>query len=428
MAIHGKNLLTEVAVRNAKAKERTYRLRDGGGLWLVVEPTGRRWWKLRVVFAKKENSFSLGDYPEITLSAARDKRRAARKQKMEGIDPGMVRKVTKLSQQGEGTFEAVAREWYEKNRPGWSDSHARRTLRNLERDVFPWLGARSIGGGNIRPVDILSVLRRIESRSLETAHKVKIVCGQIFRYAIQNGRGGTDVTDPTQSMRGALDPIHNKRMAHPQTPEAKAKLLRAIDGYKGTFIVKCALQLAPMLFVRPVTLAEMEWVDVDLDKAEWRIPVERSGTKKCKRLKEIQRGEIVHIVPLSRQAVAILRDLHPLTGNGRYAFSGARNREKPISPESIRKALRIMGFSKEDITTHGFRHVASTALNETELFPEKIIEKQLAHATGGKTELIYNAAEYLPARHKMMQYYCDYLDRLKAGEADKIVPILTACS
>lgn len=429
MAIHGKDLLTEVAVRNAKVKEKTYMLRDGGGLWLVVEPTGRKWWKLRVVFAKKENSFSLGEYSAVTLSQARAKRDRVNSQRANGINPGAARKASKAAESGEGSFETVAREWIERCRERWSDSHYRRTKRNLERDAFPWIGMRPVG--DITTAEVLTILRRVEKRSLETAHKLKITCGQVVRFGIQNGMAEAD-RDPIALLRGALEPIHNERMAYPKTPEAQGRLLRAIDVYRGTFVFRSALRLLAIVFTRPGTLAEMEWGDIDLEKALWIIPVERAGTKKPKRVKQKRRGEIAHIVTLPTQALEVLREIYPLTGQGRYVFPQVRNREKPTGTDTLTKALRIMGFTKEEISSHGFRHMASTSLHEAtdadgkRLFDKDAVEKQMSHKGSNRIELIYNAAEYLPARRTMMQWYADHLDRLKAGEAEKIVPIRAA--
>lgn len=406
MAKHTKDALTDAAVKNAKAKESPYLLRDGGGLWLVIDPSGRKWWKLRLVFAKKENSFSLGDYPLVSLKAARDEREKKLREAAAGIDPGAARKAEKKRQAGEGTFESITREWHAKKKHDWSESHAWKTLRHFEKDVFPFIGSRLIG--DITAQDMLTVLRRIEIRTLETAHKVKITSGQVFRYAVATGRADTD---PTAALHGALASVHNKRMAAPTNPENVAPLLRAIDGYSGTFVVQCALRLAPLLFVRPGELRKAEWVELDFEKAEWRIPIERMKRRQIE--KTTRRGEIAHIVPLSRQALAIFKNLHQLTGDDIFVFPGARGNDRPLCDNALNAAFRRMGFTRDEIVTHGLRHMASTLLHEKG-FPSHLIEKQLSHADRNRIRAVYNYAEYLPERSAMMQTWADYLDELKA--------------
>lgn len=404
----GTNLLTELAVKNAKPKDKTYMLRDGGGLWLVVEPSGRKWWKLRVVFAKKENSFSLGEYPALSLAESREKREAIRKQAAAGIDPGAARKVEKATQSGEGSFEAVAREWHTRFKPKWSEVHAKAIINRLERDVFPYIGTRPIG--EITPPEVLAVLRRIESRTLETAHRVKIACGQVFRYAVATGHA---TSDPISALRGALPPVQGKHMAAPTDPKAVAPLLRMLNAYQGSFVVACALRLAPLVFVRPGELRQAEWAGVDLDNGEWRYLVPKTKTE--------------HLVPLSRQSVAILRELHQLTGGGRYLFPSSRSASRPMSNNTVNAAMRRMGIdTQNELTGHGFRAMARTILDEVLGFRPDFIEHQLAHAVRDPLGRAYNRTAHLPERKKMMQVWADYLERLAAGEADKIVPIRAA--
>lgn len=408
--------LTDVAVRNAKQREKTYRLFDSGGLYLEVIPTadasgGKRWrWKYRV--AGKEKRLALGVYPDVPLKAARDKRDAARRQLAAGIDPGAARRAEKLSLAGAESFEAVAREWHEKIGPTWEQSSAGRILRRFERDVFPWIGKRPIA--DLRAPELLSMLRRIESRgAVETAHRVKQNCGQVFRYAIATGRAERD---PTSDLRGALPPKRPKHHASILDPKGIGQLLRALDGYEGHFVTKCALRLAPLVFVRPGELRRADWSEFDLDKAEWHIPAARMKMR------------VKHIVPLSEQAVAILRELQSLTDRPiaskpdapRYVFPGGRSRERPMSENAVLAALRRMGYTKEEMTGHGFRSMASTLLHE-QGWNHQAIERQLAHAERNSVSAAYNFAEHLPERRKMMQAWANYLDSLRAGA--KVIPL-----
>jgi len=368
----GTNLLTELAVKAAKPKDKPNMIRDGSGLWLVVEPAGRKWWKLRVVFAGKENSFSLGEYPAVTLAEAREKRNAVRKQVAAGIDLGATRKVAKARESGEGSFESVAREWRKRFLPRWSEGHAATILTRLERDIFPYFGPRPIG--EITPPEMAAVLRRIEARSVETAHRLRNTCRQIFSYAVASGLA---MTNPAADLREALAPMPQpKHMAAPTDPKDVAPLLRILDGYDGSFLVRCALRLAPLVFVRPGELRAMQWADVDLDLGEWRYTTSKTKTP--------------HIVPLSRQALAILRDLYQLTGSGKYAFPSARSASRLMSDNTLNAAMRRMGIdTRTEITGHGFRAMARTILDEVLGFRPDFIEHQLAHAVrdpwGGHT-------------------------------------------
>lgn len=408
MPRQGLSLLSDTTIRSAKPKDKAYLLRDGGGLWLVVEPTGRKWWKLRVVFAKKENSFALGDYPEASLSLAREKRDVARKQIAEGIDPGITRKMEKAQQSGGNTFEAVAREWYDRHLSRWSKSYAASIISRLEKDVFPYIGSRPTG--ELTPPEVLAVLRRIESRTLETAHRIKITLGQITRYAVATGYA---TSDPVWSLRGALPPVTQKHMAALTDPKDVAPLLRILDDYEGSFITRCALRLAPLVFVRPGELRSMQWTNVNLEKGEWSYTANKTKTP--------------HIVPLSRQAQAILREIERATGGGRYVFPSARSADRCMSNNTVNAAMRRMGIdTRTEITGHGFRAMARTILDEVLGFRPDLIEHQLAHAVRDPLGRAYNRTAHLPERKKMMQAWADYLDRLKAGEENKIVPIRAA--
>jgi integrase len=398
-------MLTDAAIRNAKPGAKPYKLSDGKGLFLLITPAGGKWWRLRYRFGGKEKLLSLGTYPESGLKEARTRRDEARRQIAQGIDPGEARKAQKASRGAADSFESVAREWYAKQAPGWAKSHSVRILRRLERDLFPWLGGKPIA--EIAAPELLRALRRIESRGArETAHRALQNCGQIFRYAVATGRAERD---PTSDLKGALPPAKGGHFAALTEPRQAAALLRAIDEYQGTFVVRCALRLAPLVFVRPGELRHAEWADIDWEAAEWRYTAAKTGT--------------AHIVPLAAQALGILRELHPLTGHGRYVFPSARtpNGSRPVSDMALLAALRRMGFPKEEATVHGFRALARTVLDEVLGFRVDFIEHQLAHAVRDPNGRAYNRTAHLPERQKMMQAWADYLDRLKKG-AD-VVPI-----
>jgi integrase len=392
--------LTSVAIRNAKPAEKPLKLFDGGGLFLYIAPTGGKWWRLKYRYGGKEKLLSLGTYPEVSLGEAREKRDQARRLLAADIDPGENRKAQKTAKigSGENSFEVVAREWFGKFAPNWAVNHSDKIIRRLERDVFPWIGQQPIA--EITAPDLLATMRRIENRgAVETAHRALQNCSQIFRYAIATGRSNRD---PGGDLRGAIPPSKGKHHASITEPNAIGELLRAIKGYQGSLITKCALQLAPLFFVRPGELRKAEWTEFNFSAAEWRIPGER-----------MKMGE-QHIVPLSSQAIAILRDLQPLTGNGRYVFPGARTNGRPMSENTVNAGLRRLGYTSDQMTGHGFRSMASTLLNE-QGWHRDAIERQLAHAERDAVRAAYNYAEHLPERRKMMQAWADYLDRLAAG-------------
>lgn len=379
---------------------------DGGGLYLQVSPAGSKWWRWKFRFGGKEKCLSMGVYPDVSLKAARQKRDLARQQLAAGIDPGQVRKAEKITQAGAETFEVIAREWHAKFLANREKSHRDRVLRRFELDVFPWLRNRPIS--EIKAPELLTVLRRIENRGAqETAHRAMQTCGQVFRYAVATGRADRD---PTGDLRGALPPPTEKHHASITEPKRVGALLRAIDGYDGAFVTKCALRLAPLVFVRPGELRQAQWPEIDLDKAEWRIPAARMKMREQ------------HIVPLSRQAVVILREIEPLTSGGvesrpnapRYIFPSARSRQRPMSNNAVLAALRRMGYAKDEMTGHGFRSMASTLLHE-QGWNHQVIERQLAHAERNTVSAAYNFAEHLPERRKMMQHWADYLDALKSN-------------
>lgn len=410
--------LTNVAISQVKPTGKTHKLFDGGGLFLEVTPTGGRRWRFKYRFGGKEKLISLGVYPDVSLKDARERHQEARRHLAQGIDPSEVRKVFKSALAGEHSFEVIAREWIALKSPGWSTSHREKTLTILEKDIFPFIGSTPIE--EITPAELLAVLKRIDTRSSATARKAYSACKQVFIHAIPSGKV---VVSPAEGLHAHLSPRIVKHMAAPTGQKDTARLLRAIDTYRGSFIVHCALKLSPLLFVRPGTLRGMEWQDIDFDKSEWRIPIEQLKRRQLDKL--ARRGEVAHIVPLCRQTLAILHELHQLTGEGQYAFPAIRHKDQCISNNTVRVALRGMGFTGDDITPHGFRHMASTHLHELG-FPSHLIEKQLAHSDRNKIRAVYNHAEYLPERRKMMQAWADYLDGIKAGQMEKIVPFRLA--
>jgi len=389
--------LTDTAIRNSKPQNKQYKMTDEKGMYLLVNKAGK-YFRLDYRFAGKRKTLALGVYPDVKLVEAREKRNEARKMIANGIDPSQARKVKKSIQieQSENGFEAIAREWHAKYSSIWADSHAKKIIRRFELYIFPRLGTRPIA--EITPPELLAVLRRVESKGiLETAHRAQQNCGQVFRYAIATGRAERD---PSADLRGALAPVKHGRMATITDPKKIGELLRAIDGYEGIPVTKCALKLAPLVFVRPGELRHAEWSEIDLDKVEWRIPAEKMKMKDP------------HIVPLSTQALEILNEIQPITSQGRYVFPSVRTNSRPMSENTILAALRRMGYTKEEMSGHGFRAMASTVLHE-QGWPSDIIERQLAHAERNSIKAAYNHAQHLPERRRMMQAWADYLDRLK---------------
>jgi integrase len=397
--------LTAIEVKGAKSTDKQQKLTDGGGLYLLLHPNGAKYWRMDYRFGGKRKTLALGVYPDVSLSDARIRRDDARKQLANGIDPSAAKQEQKAAVVAltENSFEIIAREWFSKFSQGWKESSARTIRVRLENDIYPWLGARPIA--EINAPDILSILHRIESRgSLDTAHRVRAICGQVFRYAIATGRAQRD---PSADLKGALPPYAIKKLAALTDPVKIGKLMRDIEGYNGTFIVRCAFKLSPLVFLRPIELSKAEWAEIDLDKAEWRIPADKMKMK------------ALHIVPLCTQAVAILREIHPLTGTGKYVFPSIRTSTEPMAGNTILAAIRSLGYTPAEMTAHGFRHMASTLLNE-QGFNRDAIERQLAHKASG-VRGVYNAAEYLPERRRMMQAWADYLDKLKQGA--EVIPI-----
>ena len=393
--------LTDVAIRSAKPTAKAFKLYDSGGLYLEISPAGGKWWRLKFRFNGKENRISLGVYPDVSLSNARERRDEARKQLASGVDPSQDRKAQKAAQADRlaNNFEQVAREWFSKFSPSWAPAHAARKIRLFERDIFPWIGDRPIA--EITAPELLAVLRRIEKRGVrETERRAKVSCGQVFRYAVASGRAERD---PSGDLRGALPPVNTEHFAAITEPEKLGAILRALDAYEGTLPVRCAMRLMPMLFVRPGELRTAEWAQIDLEAAEWRYQVTK--TKRD------------HIVPLSKQAVKLLREVLPITGRGRYVFPSARSNTRPMSDNAILAAMRTMGISKDVTTGHGFRATARTILDEVLGVRVDLIEHQLAHAVKDPNGRAYNRTAFLPERRKMMQTWADYLDKLKGAKA-----------
>lgn len=396
--------LTDTAIRKAKPQDKIYAFTDGDGMYLEVTPNGGKWWRFKYRFDGKQKRLSLGTYPDTGLKDARDKRYEARKQLSNGVDPASVRKVSKVMVTASSTegFEVVAREWIAKQSPKWAESHVTNILGRLERDVFPWIGKRSTR--EIDAPELLSILRCIEERgAVETAHRTLQNCGQILRYAIATGRAQRDFTP---DLRGALAQAVETHLPAITDPKTIGALLRAIDGYTGSFVTRCALQLAPLVFVRPGELRTAEWAEINFERAEWNIPAEKMKMRQP------------HLVPLSTQAIAILQEIQPLAGQSRYVFPSARTRTRPMSNNAILAALRRMGFGKDEMTGHRFRAMARTVLDEVLQVRPDYIEHQLAHAVRDPNGRAYNRTSHLGERRKMMQIWADYLDQLKSDVKD----------
>jgi integrase len=399
--------LTDTAIRTAKPTAKPQRLFDGGGLYLEVSPAGGKLWRLKYRHGGKEKRLALGAYPDTGLRDARDKRDAARKLLAAGVDPGEQRKAAKAAgdERAANSFEVVAREWHAKQSATWVELHASRIMLRMENDVFPWLGSRPIA--DVTAKEVLATVNRIVDRgAVESAHRVLQNCGQVLRYAIATGRAERN---PAADLRGALPPVKQSHLAAIIEPNAIGGLLRAMDAYNGSLVTKCALRLAPLVFVRPGELRQAEWAEFDLDAAQWNIPAAKMKMREP------------HLVPLAPQAVAILRELHALTGRGRYVFPSARSPQRPMSNNAVLSALRRMGYATDEMSGHGFRAMARTVLDEVLHFRPDYIEHQLAHAVKDPNGRAYNRTAHLPERRKMMAAWADYLDTLKVG--GNVVPM-----
>ena len=403
-------MLTDAQCRNAVCPpdRKQARFTDSGGMYLQVSPAGSKRWFLKYRIAGAEKQLALGSYPDVTLTAARKAREAAKLQKSEGCDPVQARKIEKLKSltPAGDTFKATALEWYAMKLDGWSSHYAIREKRNLEKDLFPYFATRRIGA--IEAIELLAVIRLVEERgALDVAHRVLTTAGQVWRYAVATARAKRDVTP---DIRGALKPHRGKHFAAITEPVKLGGLIRAIRGYQGGPIVRTALQLAPMLFQRPGELRAMAWAEIDLDAALWTIPAMR-----MKRGIEGKTNGEPHLVPLPTQAVEILRKLHPLTGHGALVFHGERSHDRPISDNTLRAALMTLGYGPDVQSVHGLRATARTLLAEELSIDPLVIEAQLAHAVKDANGRAYNRTAQLPARREMMQRWADYLDKLRIG-------------
>jgi integrase len=419
-----KNLIPgDTTIKAIKSGDPRARLNDGQGLYLLLfVKGGAHGWRFDYSIGGRRKTLSLGTYPDTSLKLARQKADEYRKLVAEGTDPSDSRKATKTQQRQQaeeqarvdnglppvGSFEPLAREWVETiHQATVSAPHAARTLIRFENDVFPWIGRLPVS--EVGAPELLAVLRRVEARgAIETAHRIKDACGQVFRYGIATGQC---MRDPAADLRGALKPVNTKHMATVTDPKRVGQLLRLIDAYAGFPTTRAALQLAPLVFQRPGNLRAMEWTEVDLDAAVWTIPA-----AKMKRSISDKNNGTAHIVPLARQAVAILRDIAPLTGQGRYVFPSVRGGDRPMSNMTLNGALQRMGIDTQaDMTTHGFRAMARTMLAERLGVPEPIIEAQLAHMVKDSLGRAYNRTQFAEQRQALMQQWADYLDTLRKG-------------
>jgi integrase len=403
------NRLTDAAVRRAKPGAHAIRLFDGGGMYLEVAPSGGKWWRHKFRYGGKEKLLSLGIYPQISLSEARKRRQAARELLAKGIDPSAVRKAEKAAPANliADSFEVVAREFLAVKIEEWSGPHSTRWLQRLEHDVFPWLGAQSLA--SITAPMLLQVLRRVEARGVrETVHSIQQSCGQVFRYGVSTGRCERN---PATDLRGALRPVLVKHMAAVTEPKELGDLLRAIDEYQGSPVTRAALQISALVFQRPGNIRAMKWTDVELEGEApiWTIPA--AEMKRARYGKENGRP---HLVPLAQQAVAILEDLHPLTGHGKYVFPSLHGEGRCMSENTVNVALRRLGVDKDTHTAHGFRSSARTLIVEKLGVPPEVIESQLAHAKPGLGNT-YDRAEFVEQRRQMMDAWANYLDKLRKG-------------
>ena len=392
--------LTDQKIKQAKPEAKDYKLSDSKGLFLLVAKTGSKYWRLKYRLFGKEKLLSLGVYPKVTLKQARKACNLAKELIDQGIDPSQAKKARKVEQAAAQTnnLESISREWHQQQSKKWSTSYSAKVLRALERDVFPYLGTLPLD--QISPPQLLAVFKRIENRgATESAHRVKQITGQVYRYAVATGRAQRDITP---DLKGALATHQTKHFPAITEPEKVGKLLCLIDGYEGTSTVRAAMKLAPLVFVRPKELRHAEWPEIDFEKAEWRIPAEK------------MKMGVDHIVPLSRQAIEILEEQRLLTGhwNG-YVFPSARSPRRAMSDNAILSAFRTMGITKDEMTGHGFRAMARTILDEVLSERVELIEHQLAHAVKDTLGRAYNRTSHLPERKRMMQRWADYLDDLR---------------
>lgn len=416
-------LLTNTAIKNAKAKEKPYKLADRDGLYLFIKPLKNdgvgKYWRFDYRFNDKRKTLSIGKYPLISLKAARERLLDAKRLLEEGINPSTYKQMQRSQQQENyaNTFEAVATEWYLSRKDTWSDNHSHRVISYLKRDVFPWIGSHPIN--SLDAGSLVPIIERVASRgAVNAAKRVKGFMQQVFSYAVVKKKLPFN---PAKSIELSLilPPRVTKHYASITDPVKVGELMRSIDGYSGSFVVRCALKLSSLVMLRPKELRQAEWSEIDFDTATWAIPVKRM--KAVKHIKEANLEEHQHIVPLSQQALSVLKELYPLTGRWKYVFPSARGKSRCMSENAVRVALRTMGYSNEDMTPHGFRHMASTLLNESGKWNPDAIERQLAHKDKNVIRRSYNHAQYLTERREMLQYWADYLDQLKQGA--EVIPL-----
>lgn len=397
-------MLTDSKIKATKPKGKPFKLADAGGLYLLINPNGSKYWRFKYRFLKKEKLLSIGTYPATSLSEARKVREAAKEQLQAGIDPNLAKQQNKLHQHttAANSFKVIAQEWYDKQINIWAPSTAKKHLALLNNDIYPYLGQRPIS--EIETFELVGCLSRIVDRgALETAHKARQVINQVCRFAKQTGR---IKTNPASDLAGTIPAQRSNHMAALTEPQDFGRLLVEIDSYQGTHIIRTALALAPLLFQRPGELCGMEWSELDLDKGLWTIPREKK--------KERNQIEGDHIVPLCQQALDLLNDLRPLTGHGVHVFPNQRSHQQPIRTESLNKALRKLGYdTKTQQCAHGFRASARTMLDEQLQLRIEWVEHQLAHKVKDSLGNAYNRTKHLPERVDMMQRWGDYLDNLK---------------
>ncbi|MFE8645659.1 tyrosine-type recombinase/integrase [Sphingomonas sp. NCPPB 2930] len=410
--------LTDTALRKAEPGPKPRKLADGRGLYIEVSPAGGKWWRLKYRIDSKEKRISLGVYPEVGIKAAREAADAARALLKQGLDPSSQRKADKGLQAAqraaiereesglpaENSFEAIAREWFATRKEEWAEKYADKIIGRLQADVFPFIGRAGVG--DITPPMLLAVLRRVEARGvIETAHRTLEHCSQVFRYAVATGK---TESNPARDLKGALKRAMPAHFPAITDPARLGELLRAMQAYRGSAVVRAALHIMPLVLLRPGELRMASWDEIDFDKAVWTVPAAR--------MKRVKAGKVngkPHVVPLAVQALQILRDLHPVTHMSRFIFRGERDHDRPMSDATVNAALRAMGFAAEEVTGHGFRATARTMLVERLGIGESLIEAQLAHSVKDSLGRAYNRTEFLASRVHMMQSWANYLDEIR---------------
>lgn len=396
------NLLTTIKIQKAKAAEKPYKLSDGAGMYLLVDSQGRKYWRLDYRYAGKRKTLALGVFPEVTLEAARKRRREAREKIDAGNDPCEQRKVDKLTlaHRAANTFEAVAREWHKEFAPTWTEHTANKNIRIFEINAFPWIGTRAIE--DVTAPELLDIIRRVKDRGLlDTAHRLRMTAGQVFRYGIQTGRCARDIS---ADLRGAIPPNQKEHFAAITDEKEFGQLLRDVWGYQGQFATCCALKLSVLCGLRPGEVRQLEWSEVHTDDRLIRIPIEKMKKRR------------LHVVPLTDITAAILEELRPLTGAGRFCFPGLQDKERPMSENTVNAALRRLGYDTQGKhCAHGFRSSFSTMAHGSSLFRAEVVEVQLSHKHGDPVRLAYDRGEFLEERRKLMAWWSGECERMRQG-------------